>query len=121
MALHNQTINLFNFEYPVLKLNKDNVKVGTFFSGIGSPEMAFKRLKDNGVIKNFESVFYCEIDKYAVKSYCAIHNNFYKMEIFDLDTFRIEKELFTPEEIPKTIPTRKANPTRRKKNNGVDT
>lgn len=74
MALHNQTINLFNFEYPVLKLNKDNVKVGTFFSGIGSPEMAFKRLKDNGVIKNFESVFYCEIDKYAVKSYCAIHN-----------------------------------------------
>ena len=54
MALHNQTINLFNFEYPVLKLNKDNVKVGTFFSGIGSPEMAFKRLKDNGIIKNFE-------------------------------------------------------------------
>jgi len=74
MALHNQTINLFNFEYPVLKLDKKNVKVGTFFSGIGSPEMAFKRLKDNGVIKNFESVFYCEIDKYAVKSYCAIHN-----------------------------------------------
>ena len=72
--IRNQTINLFNFEYPVLKLNKDNVKVGTFFSGIGSPEMAFKRLKDNGVIKNFESVFYCEIDKYAVKSYCAIHN-----------------------------------------------
>ena len=74
MVLHNQTINLFNFEYPVLKLNKDNVKVGTFFSGIGSPEMAFKRLKDNGIIKNFESVFYCEVDKYAVKSYCAIHN-----------------------------------------------
>jgi len=74
MALHNQTINLFNFEYPVLKLNKDNVKVGTFFSGIGSPEMAFKRLKDNGIIKNFESVFYCEVDKYAIKSYCAIHN-----------------------------------------------
>ena len=72
--IRNQTINLFNFEYPVLKLNKDNVKVGTFFSGIGSPEMAFKRLKDNGIIKNFESVFYCEIDKYAVKSYCAIHN-----------------------------------------------
>lgn len=72
--IRNQTINLFNFEYPVLKLNTDNVKVGTFFSGIGSPEMAFKRLKDNGIIKNFESVFYCEIDKYAVKSYCAIHN-----------------------------------------------
>ena len=75
MALiHNQTINLFNFEYPVLKLDKNNVKVGTFFSGIGSPEMAFKRLKDNGVINNFESVFFCEVDKHAIKSYCAIHN-----------------------------------------------
>ena len=71
---HNQTINLFNFEYPVIKLDKENVKVGTFFSGIGSPEMAFKKLKENGVIKNFESVFFCEVDKYAIKSYCAIHN-----------------------------------------------
>jgi len=72
--IHNQTINLFNFEFPTIKLDKENVKVGTFFSGIGSPEMAFKRLKDNGVIKNFESVFFCEIDKHAIKSYCAIHN-----------------------------------------------
>ena len=74
MALHNQTINLFNFNYPTIKLDNDNVKVGTFFSGIGSPEMAFKRLKDNGIIKNYESVFYCEVDKFAIKSYCAIHN-----------------------------------------------
>ena len=73
MAVNNPTINLFNFNYPVIKLDKENVKVGTFFSGIGSPEMAFKRLKDNGVINNYESVFFCEIDKYAVKSYCAIH------------------------------------------------
>lgn len=73
MAVNNPTVNLFNFNYPVIKLNKENVKVGTFFSGIGSPEMAFKRLKDNGVINNYESVFFCEIDKYAVKSYCAIH------------------------------------------------
>lgn len=73
MAVNNPTVNLFNFNYPVIKLNKENIKVGTFFSGIGSPEMAFKRLKDNGVINNYESVFFCEIDKYAVKSYCAIH------------------------------------------------
>ena len=74
MAVNNPTVNLFNFNYPIIKLDKENVKVGTFFSGIGSPEMAFKRLKDNGIINNYESVFFCEIDKYAVKSYCAIHD-----------------------------------------------
>lgn len=74
MSLNNQTINLFNFHFPYIKLNNENVKVGTFFSGIGSPEMAFERLKQNGIIKNYESVFFCEVDKYAIKSYCAIHN-----------------------------------------------
>lgn len=73
MTVNNPTVNLFNFNYPIIKLDKENVKVGTFFSGIGSPEMAFKRLKDNGVINNYESVFFCEVDKYAIKSYCAIH------------------------------------------------
>ena len=72
--IYNQTVNLFNFQYPYLKLNNENVKVGTFFSGIGSPEMAFERLKKDGVIKNYESVFFCEVDKYAIKSFCAIHN-----------------------------------------------
>lgn len=74
MATNNPTTNLFNYNYPLIKLDKDNVKVGTFFSGIGSPEMAFKRLKDNKIINNYESVFFCEIDKFAVKSYCAIHS-----------------------------------------------
>lgn len=74
MAINNPTLNLFNCDYPILKLNKDNIKVGTFFSGIGSPEMAFKRLKENGIIKNYEIVFFSEIDKHAIKSYCAIHN-----------------------------------------------
>lgn len=69
-----QTLNLFNFEYPDFKLDNKCVKVGTFFSGIGSPEMAFERLKDNGIIEDYESVFFCEIDKWAIKSYCAIHN-----------------------------------------------
>ena len=85
MALiHNQTLNLFNFEYPVLKLDKNNVRVGTFFSGIGSPEMAFKRLKENGIINNFESVFFCEVDKHAIKSYCAIHNKTEKDNLGDI-------------------------------------
>lgn len=82
--INNPSINLFNFNYPVIKLNKDNVKVGTFFSGIGSPEMAFKRLKDNGIINNYESVFFCEIDKWAVKSYCAIHNKTEKDNLGDI-------------------------------------
>lgn len=84
MEINNPSINLFNFNYPVIKLNKDNVKVGTFFSGIGSPEMAFKRLKDNGIINNYESVFFCEIDKWAVKSYCAIHNKAEKDNLGDI-------------------------------------
>lgn len=73
MTLDNQTMTLFNYEYPYIKLDRENVKVGTFFSGIGSPEMAFHRLKENGVIKKYESVFFCEVDKSAIKSYCAIH------------------------------------------------
>ena len=55
MSLNKQTLNLFNFNYPLIKLDNSNVKVGTFFSGIGSPEMAFKRLKDNEIIKMIKS------------------------------------------------------------------
>jgi DNA (cytosine-5)-methyltransferase 1 len=51
------------------------MKVGTDFSGIGAPEMALKYL---GI--DFESVFACEIDKYARQSYKQLHNpkKFYK-------------------------------------------
>ena len=56
-------------------MNNNNViRVGTFFSGIGSPEKALERLKREKVIDNYELKFFSEIDKYAVKSYCAIHN-----------------------------------------------
>ena len=44
--------------------------------------------------------------------------DFQKLELFDLDTFRIEKELFKPEETKKTTPTKRANPTKKKKDNG---
>ena len=50
------------------------VKVGTFFSGIGSPEKALERLKVKGYIKDYELKFFSEIDKNAIKSYCAVHN-----------------------------------------------
>lgn len=56
---------------------------------------------------------YKVVDNIEVK-----HNEFYKLEIFDLDTFRIEKELFSNDNPPlkKTKPTtRKASPTRKKK------
>jgi DNA (cytosine-5)-methyltransferase 1 len=44
------------------------LKVRTLFSGIGSPE---KALRDSQI--PFELVDFCEVDKYAVKSYCAVH------------------------------------------------
>jgi DNA (cytosine-5)-methyltransferase 1 len=44
------------------------MKVGTDFSGIGAPEMALKYL---GI--DFDSVFACEIDKYARKSFEQLH------------------------------------------------
>ena len=46
------------------------IKVGTDFSGIGSPESALKRL---GIPHDL--IFACDIDKYARKSYNAIHPN----------------------------------------------
>tara|TARA_R100001163_G_C5038524_1_gene177170 strand:+ start:51 stop:1283 length:1233 start_codon:yes stop_codon:yes gene_type:complete len=45
------------------------MKVGTDFSGIGAPEMALKYL---GI--EFESVFACEIDKFARQSFEQLHN-----------------------------------------------
>jgi DNA (cytosine-5)-methyltransferase 1 len=44
------------------------LKVRTLFSGIGSPEVALRDLKIP-----FELVDFCEVDKYAVQSYCAVH------------------------------------------------
>lgn len=56
------------------KYSESTIKVGTFFSGIGSPEKALQKLKNEGIIKDFKVEFFSEIDKNAIKSYCAIHN-----------------------------------------------
>ena len=45
------------------------LKLRTLFSGIGSPEAALEKL---GI--EYELVDFCEFDKYASTSYCAIHN-----------------------------------------------
>ena len=47
---------------------------GTFFSGIGAPEKAFQKLKEEGVVKDYKLEFFSEINKNAIKSFCAIHN-----------------------------------------------
>ena len=55
-------------------MNNKIIKVGTFFSGIGSPEKALEKLKKEGYITDYNLEFFSEIDKNAIKSYCAIHN-----------------------------------------------
>ena len=60
--------NLFNYQHDELE-KVDSIKLGTFFSGIGAPE---KALRNIGI--DYELQFFSEIDKYAIQSYCAIHN-----------------------------------------------
>ena len=45
------------------------IKIGTDFSGIGSPEMALKYL---GL--EYRNVFACDVDKYAKQSYLELHD-----------------------------------------------
>lgn len=55
------------------------MKVLSLFSGIGAFEKALKNLRIP-----FELVGFSEIDKYAVKSYCAIHNVSESMNLGDI-------------------------------------
>jgi DNA (cytosine-5)-methyltransferase 1 len=61
------------------------MKIATLFSGIGAPENALKRL---GI--PYELAYFCEFDKYAVKSYCAIHNEPESKNIGDITKVDIE-------------------------------
>ena len=40
-----------------------NIRVGTFFSDIGSPEKALQKLKENGIVDDYEIIFFSEIDE----------------------------------------------------------
>ncbi len=54
--------------------SESTIRVGSFFSGIGAPEKAFQKLKEEKIIKDYKIEFFSEIDKNAIKSYCAVHN-----------------------------------------------
>ena len=61
------------------------LKIGTLFSGIGAPETALKR---RGIEHNVE--WFCEIDKYAVESYCAMHDEPKTKNLGDITEVDIE-------------------------------
>lgn len=72
-----------------LKGTEEKVKYLSLFSGIGAFESAMKNLDIP-----FELVGFSEIDKYAVKSYCAIHNVPESLNLGDItkiDETKLEK------------------------------
>ena len=69
----------------------EKLKYLSLFSGIGAFEMALKNI---GV--DYELMGFSEIDKYAIKSYCAIHNVNEKLNLGDITKINIE-------ELPKNI------------------
>lgn len=62
------------------------IRLLSLFSGIGAFE---KALKNIGI--NYELVNYCEIDKYASKSYSLIHNESESKNLWDITKVDIEK------------------------------
>ena len=67
-------MNIFQILYPPLEHFEGTLKVGTFFSGIGSPEQAIKRLKENKLIDDYEIMFYCETNKATSKTYSVVND-----------------------------------------------
>lgn len=55
------------------------IKIFELFAGIGSPRKAFENL---GI--NYKSLGYSEIDKHAIRSYCAIHGDSEKNNFGDI-------------------------------------
>jgi DNA (cytosine-5)-methyltransferase 1 len=55
------------------------LRIGSFFSGIGAFEKALERLEIP-----HETVFYCEIDKYASKAYSLIHDISENFNLWDI-------------------------------------
>lgn len=62
------------------------MKLLSLFSGIGAFE---KALKNIGI--NYELIGFSEIDKYAIKSYCAIHNESEEKNLGDITKIDITK------------------------------
>lgn len=53
----------------------DKIRVIELFAGYGSQHLALKRLKRDYPEFEFEVVAFCEIDKYAIKAYNALHGD----------------------------------------------
>ena len=68
-------------------MTNKHIRIGTFFSGIGSPEKALQKLKEDGIIDDYEIVFFSEIDENAIKSYCSVHAYFPFFVHFYIDIF----------------------------------
>ena len=62
------------------------IRIGSLFSGIGAFEKALANL---GI--EHEVAFFSEIDKYAIKSYCKIHNVNQDKNIGDITKINIKK------------------------------
>lgn len=62
------------------------LKIATICSGIGAPEKALRNLDID-----YELVYFCEFDKYAVQSYCAIHGVDANKNLGDLTKVDIDK------------------------------
>lgn len=71
-------------------MNKNKLRIATAFSGIGSPEQAAYRYYGE---ENVETVFACEIDKFARQSYKAIYG--IDDEIFFEDIRKVDGTKFT--------------------------
>ena len=80
-------------------------------------EAIILRARMNPIKTNLKLITEYPIKFKVIDEIKVIHNDFHKLEIFDLDVYRIEKELYSPEE-KKVKPTQKANPTKKKKTNG---
>lgn len=63
----------------LMSISSDDMKVLSLFSGIGAFEKALSRRKIP-----FEVVGFSEIDKYAVRSYCAVHGVSEKLNLGDI-------------------------------------
>lgn len=87
-----QQSNIFEFiENNNKPLINNNLKLLSLFSGIGAFEKALDRLN----IK-YELVNYCEIDKYASKSYSLIHTVSEDKNLWDIttvDTSKLPKDI----------------------------
>lgn len=67
-------MNIFEFMYETFKFNKKEIKLFEAFAGVGSQAMALQDLSEEYNFK-LNTIGISEIDKYAIKSYNAIHGN----------------------------------------------